>query len=790
LYYTSKAVQMLPDSELSKKSSLIFALKLKLTSLLTFLGRFDEALQLLDEEIEKIQDKYTPPFRFPINQRISLLLLSKSETLLAKGDDSSSSSANSSSELAINGLFESVQHYPCNIQSYFILSQALTVSKDSVSYQKKERVDTLLSLTESTLSSFYYDSMTGSILLLSSLKDKIICRISKKNSMNMITEELYKYSYFHRPVENSDIDHDGDNEDTDSDYDSTNEEDVDILRVDYDESTDLFQQSSQIKISSSSVATFSSVVDVTTSPLVTSLFPLPQVGASVKDLQVGTMVSERMKPESVSLVSYLLSSLHWSLFILYDSMNSTSSSTSSSSSSSITAWNHFLAMRHYERIRLENWFSSTATTARYSPYNNSLTAERVKWIEKTFSVDYWKQYETERKEVREFLGQVKKKEENDKSQTVDEEVEIIPVFIIGFLRSGSTLLEHLLESSPVSSMTDSSRIDNPNPSTQRDENIEEATVTIWSLGEASILATYIVPLQKSLARLNSSSLKGKRKLLEEEKLFSFYRKRILSDMKDKYENYYNGLSSFNDSSLESNFSRSFPCTFYSKRSNDDKEECSVSKGSLSMRRRKKLYIVDKLLLNYYNVPYIQMLFPSASASRSASLSAFPSAYILHITRDPLDCLFSCMKTRFASENTLSYILYDSSLIHEYSAYLQLMSHYEKSLPYISSVMDSSINKERKHETTANRNSSRILTIKYEELIHNSCFVLQDVISFLNINRSISSGASVRKTTSKYVNTASFLQVKQSPYLSSVGSWKKYSNQLSGMFMTFNSKIRL
>jgi hypothetical protein len=653
-------------------------------------------------------------------------------------------------------------------------------------------VNALLSLTETTLSSLYYDSTTGNILLLNSEKDKIVCKISKKNSINMITEELHKHSHFHRPLKNSYDSVDSDDSDNSDNSDDSEVTDTEInidedgdnrIEVGYDGATDLFQQTSEVTVASSSLSHLSSIDTGSLTPLNAFFLFHQDIDSNKQQQQVNEQPvaikkndSKRLKSESLRLIAYSLSTRHWSLFTLYDSMIDSSSAITDSSSLSDTAWNHFLAMRYYERLRLETSISSDSTIVQ--SYNSSLTTERVKWIKKIFSFDYWKTYETtERKEARELLQEKQKKEVHESN--VDEEVEIIPVFIVGFLRSGSTLLEHLLESSLFQEIPPFEA--NINPSSQPPE--EEVTGTgtaVWSLGEASVLATYIVPLQKSLARLNASPLKGKRKILEEEKLLMFYQKQILFEMKEKYENFYKGLSSFNDSSLESNYSRPFPSSFSSDKHNERVEDYQQKKNGSAQSQRKKLFIIDKLLLNYYNIPYIQMLFPS-------SFSSVPtSAYILHISRDPLDCLFSCMKTRFASEKTLSYTLYDSTLLNEYSAYHQLMSHYERTLSKERGVLKKEKKVEEKPSIMkkvriTDKKFSSFLAITYEELISNTTVVLQEVLRFVGIHRLISED-NPTKSTSKYINTASFLQVKQPIYSSSINSWRKYSDQLSESFI--------
>jgi hypothetical protein len=68
LYYTSKALQIVTDGKVRRKASLKFALKLKQASSFILLGRFGDTVHKLDKEIEELQDRYIPPFQYPVNR--------------------------------------------------------------------------------------------------------------------------------------------------------------------------------------------------------------------------------------------------------------------------------------------------------------------------------------------------------------------------------------------------------------------------------------------------------------------------------------------------------------------------------------------------------------------------------------------------------------------------------------------------------------------------------------------------------------------------------------------------
>lgn len=77
------------------------------------------------------------------------------------------------------------------------------------------------------------------------------------------------------------------------------------------------------------------------------------------------------------------------------------------------------------------------------------------------------------------------------------------------------------------------------------------------------------------------------------------------------------------------------------------------------------YIVDKLVQNYKNVGLIHLL--------------YPNALILHVVRDPLDCLWSCFRHKF-DEKALQWTLDFEHICHEYVLYLRLMKHWQSALP--------------------------------------------------------------------------------------------------------------
>ena len=75
--------------------------------------------------------------------------------------------------------------------------------------------------------------------------------------------------------------------------------------------------------------------------------------------------------------------------------------------------------------------------------------------------------------------------------------------------------------------------------------------------------------------------------------------------------------------------------------------------------------VDKMLTNYMNVGFIHMV--------------FPNALILHISRNPMDTIFSAYKHDFPT-GPLDYLSEFESLARIYDGYRQMMDHWDTVLP--------------------------------------------------------------------------------------------------------------
>jgi hypothetical protein len=197
-------------------------------------------------------------------------------------------------------------------------------------------------------------------------------------------------------------------------------------------------------------------------------------------------------------------------------------------------------------------------------------------------------------------------------------------------------------------------------------------------------------------------------------------------MRAKYKEHLLGLSLFNDTSLENLY----------------KWQENVNESSPRIDR-----IVDKMLLNYRNIPLIHLL--------------FPEAIILHTVRDPLDTLLSCMKNRFGDFSV--YSLEFRTLVYEYVVYLEVIDHYRRILPSFP-------------YQTGRRKA--LVDVRYEEIVANPKKMVRRLLGLLELPSSFE----IREVEGFYeqrrhVKTASFLQVKQPIYERSVGNWKNYERQL-------------
>jgi len=146
--------------------------------------------------------------------------------------------------------------------------------------------------------------------------------------------------------------------------------------------------------------------------------------------------------------------------------------------------------------------------------------------------------------------------------------------------------------------------------------------------------------------------------------------------------------------------------------------------------------VDKLPLNYLHLALIA--------------TALPNAHIVHVTRDPLDSCFAIYKQLFADAYPHSYE--QREMARHYVRYRRLMDHWRTVLP------------------------GRVFDIAYEDVVTDVESSARRLIEHLELPWEAAC-ADFRRNTAP-VTTASAIQVREGPYRTSIGRWRRYAMQLA------------
>ncbi len=149
-------------------------------------------------------------------------------------------------------------------------------------------------------------------------------------------------------------------------------------------------------------------------------------------------------------------------------------------------------------------------------------------------------------------------------------------------------------------------------------------------------------------------------------------------------------------------------------------------------------ITDKMPANYLRLGVIALLFPKAR--------------IIHCRRDPLDTCLSCYFQNFGKNLRFTASL--TKLGAVYRQYERIMAHWHKVLPV------------------------PVLDVQYEELVANQEEVSREIIDFCGLpwdDRCLAFYEHERG-----VATASFWQVRQPMYSSSIGRWRHYEEYLGAL----------
>lgn len=259
-----------------------------------------------------------------------------------------------------------------------------------------------------------------------------------------------------------------------------------------------------------------------------------------------------------------------------------------------------------------------------------------------------------------------------------------PIFIVGFMRCGSTLLETMLDAHPK----------------------------IWGMGEDSVFNRDLASLRDLLVVVSDRE--------EAKDLLVGYGDRVVKEMKHMASL---SLSTSNSCSSSSN--------------NGSDSTCNNSNNKTKKVKR----IVDKMLFNYRNLPFVHLVYPAAP--------------ILHLVRDPLDTLFSCFKLKFDDQG-LSWSQSIPDLVLVFALYIEQVHHYRRLLP-----------------------KNRITDLRYEQLVSYPEETLKKVMDKVQLPWD----ASMLQyySSGRAVHTNSMTQVRRSLYKGSIGGWRKYGPQLVAAF---------
>jgi tetratricopeptide (TPR) repeat protein len=146
-------------------------------------------------------------------------------------------------------------------------------------------------------------------------------------------------------------------------------------------------------------------------------------------------------------------------------------------------------------------------------------------------------------------------------------------------------------------------------------------------------------------------------------------------------------------------------------------------------------VTDKMPQNFLHLGFVELLFPQAK--------------IIHCLRDPMDSCLSCYFHLFGGYHPYAYDLRDLGLY--YREYRRLMAHWKTAL------------------------SLPMLEIAYEDVVDRQEEMSRALVAFCGLDWD---EACLRfHLSERYVNTASYDQVRRPIYRDSVARWRHYENHL-------------
>ncbi len=150
----------------------------------------------------------------------------------------------------------------------------------------------------------------------------------------------------------------------------------------------------------------------------------------------------------------------------------------------------------------------------------------------------------------------------------------------------------------------------------------------------------------------------------------------------------------------------------------------------------KAHVVDKMPGNFLYAGLIHLILPKVR--------------IIHSRRDGVDTCLSCYTKLFAGEQKFTYDLAELGRFHR--SYDTLMAHWRKLLP-----------------------ADRFLEVQYEDVVDDLEGQSRRMIEFLGLEWD--EACLKFHQTARQIHTASFNQVREPIYRSSVGRWKRYAKHL-------------
>ena len=160
--------------------------------------------------------------------------------------------------------------------------------------------------------------------------------------------------------------------------------------------------------------------------------------------------------------------------------------------------------------------------------------------------------------------------------------------------------------------------------------------------------------------------------------------------------------------------------------------------STAKQRGKSPFFVDKLPVNYLNIPLI--------------LAAIPNAKIVHLVRGPMDACFASFKQLFADAYLHSY--QQDEMARHHARYRDLMAHFRNEFP------------------------GRIIDVRYEDVAQDLEPNARALVASLDLPWE--DACLNFHESSSGVATASSVQVREPAHTRSIGRWRRYETELAPM----------